>query len=89
MQDGELVWTKEDQGLVLGAIFWGYMLTNIAGGVAATRYGGKRVIGGALFVASILTAVTPIAARSSIVAIIAVRVLVGICLVWILYYHTV
>ena len=89
MQDGELVWTKEDQGLVLGAIFWGYMLTNIAGGVAATRYGGKRVIGGALFVASILTAVTPIAARSSIVAIIAVRVLVGICLVWIYYYHTV
>lgn len=75
------MWDKESQGLVLGSIFWGYMLTNIAGGIAATRYGGKRVIGWALALASILTAVTPVAARSGIYAMIGVRILVGVCLV--------
>ncbi|KAK7111022.1 uncharacterized transporter slc-17.2-like [Littorina saxatilis] len=79
-EDGELVWNKEQQGLVLGSIFWGYMLTNVAGGIAATRYGGKRVIGGALAIASVLTALTPVAARSSVYAVIGVRVLVGVCL---------
>ena len=75
------MWDKEEQGLVLGSIFWGYMLTNIAGGVAATRYGGKRVIGLALACASVLTAVTPAAARSSVYAMLCVRVLLGVCLV--------
>ncbi|XP_025093980.1 putative inorganic phosphate cotransporter isoform X2 [Pomacea canaliculata] len=79
-QDGELTWTKEQQGLVLGSTFWGYVLTNIAGGVAATRYGGKRVILGALFFAGILTAVTPAAARSNLYIILVIRFLIGVCL---------
>ncbi|XP_076461250.1 putative transporter slc-17.2 [Babylonia areolata] len=79
-QDGELAWNKEQQGLVLGSIFWGYMLTNIAGGIAATRYGGKRVIGGALAVAAVLTAVTPVASRSGVYAVMAVRFFIGMCL---------
>ncbi|KAK7500791.1 hypothetical protein BaRGS_00008035 [Batillaria attramentaria] len=79
-EDGELLWDKEQQGLVLGSIFWGYMLTNIVAGIIATHYGGKRVIGSALFCAAILTATTPVAARSGVVAVITVRVLIGICL---------
>ena len=75
------MWNKEQQGMVLGSIFWGYMLTNIAGGIAATRYGGKRVIGGALAAAAVLTAATPAAARRGVYAMVGVRVLVGACLV--------
>ncbi|KAL8600599.1 hypothetical protein ACOMHN_062470 [Nucella lapillus] len=79
-QDGELDWNKEQQGMVLGSIFWGYMLTNIASGIVATRYGGKRVIGGALALAAILTAATPAAARSGVYAVMVVRIFVGVCL---------
>ena len=31
-QEGEFVWNKETQGIILGAFFWGYLVTQIPGG---------------------------------------------------------
>merc|ERR1712135_74593 len=40
----ELELTKEEQGVALGCFFWGYVLTQIAGGVLADKYGGDKVM---------------------------------------------
>lgn len=40
----ELDLTKEEQGVVLGCFFWGYVMTQILGGVLADKYGGERVM---------------------------------------------
>nr|KAG5692379.1 hypothetical protein BaRGS_007992 [Batillaria attramentaria] len=43
--DGPFVWDKEMQGLLLGAIYWGYMLFQVIGGYLF-YYGGPRLVCG-------------------------------------------
>ena len=40
-QDGPLLWTEPQQGLVLGSYFWGYFLTQLPGGRLAETFGGN------------------------------------------------
>ncbi|CAG0913240.1 unnamed protein product [Notodromas monacha] len=76
--DGEFDWDEATQGLVLGSFFWGYIITQIPGGVLAKHFGAKWLLGlGCLFTA-IFTLMTPIAARYSVYALMAVRVMEGI-----------
>ena len=63
---------------MLGAFFYGYLITQIPGGMAATHFGGKWVFGIGIFVTSALTVVTPLAARCSVNLLIAVRVIAGL-----------
>ena len=51
-QEGEFEWTKEEIGLVLGAFFWGYMISQIPCGWLAGRIGGAKVMGVFLFIMS-------------------------------------
>ncbi|VDN98343.1 unnamed protein product [Rodentolepis nana] len=37
-------WTRQDEGLVMGIFFWGYMLTQFAGGYFSDLYGGEIVL---------------------------------------------
>ena len=71
------MWDKEMQGLVHGSLFWGYIVTNVAGGLLATRFGGKRVIGIALLVAALLTMLVPTVARASFTGLIVLRFATG------------
>lgn len=66
------------QGLILGSFFWGYLLTNIPGGRAAEYLGGKMVFGLGISISALLTLITPIAARTSVSFLVAVRVMGGI-----------
>ncbi len=66
------------QGLVLSAVFWGYLWTQLAGGWMADRFGGHRVLAGGVAIWSLATVVTPIAAAASFVALLAARVLLGL-----------
>lgn len=75
---GELVWSKKTQGYVLSAFFWGYMCSQVIGGYLAGRYGGKLVIGITVFAGSILTFLSPAAAKTSAYAFIALRALLGL-----------
>ena len=68
-------------GVILGAFYYGYMVFQIPGGWLALRVGGARLFGAAVLVASLLTLLTPAAARWSPAALILVRILEGLVLV--------
>src|SRR5271163_1018242 len=53
------------QGLVLSAVFWGYLWTQLIGGWMADRFGGHRVLAAGVAIWSIATFVTPIAAAAT------------------------
>ena len=78
-QDGEFVWDKIVQGLILGSFFWGYLVTQIPGGWIATKFGGKKVYGISMLVACVATFVTPIAAQTSYIFLMVLRIILGIC----------
>ena len=65
-------------GWVLAAFFYGYLLTQIPGGWLAQRVGGKWVFGVGIFVPSVLTIFTPLAADTSVWLLVALRVLEGL-----------
>jgi MFS transporter, ACS family, solute carrier family 17 (sodium-dependent inorganic phosphate cotransporter), other len=77
MQD-RLAWSQTQKGLVLSAFFVGYLLFMFPAGLLARHLGGKRVLGLAVFGWSLFTILTPIAATLSIVALLAVRIAMGV-----------
>jgi ACS family sodium-dependent inorganic phosphate cotransporter len=66
------------QGLVLSAVFWGYIWTQLAGGWMADRFGGHRVLAAGVAIWSLATFVMPPAAAASFSALLAARVLLGL-----------
>ena len=66
------------QGLVLSAVFWGYLWTQLVGGWMADRFGGWRVLGAGVAIWSIATFITPLAAAASFSMLLAARVLLGL-----------
>jgi ACS family sodium-dependent inorganic phosphate cotransporter len=66
------------QGLVLSAVFWGYLWTQLVGGWMADRFGGHRVLAAGVAIWSLATFVTPLAAGAAFSALVAARVLLGL-----------
>ena len=62
---------------MLAAFFYGYLITQIPGGVLAQRVGGKWVFGVGVLMTAILTLFTTVAAEKSIWLLVALRVLEG------------
>ena len=71
-------WGERAIGLVQSSFLWGYMLTPLLGGVLADRYGGKAVLGGGILVWSLATMATPLAAATSLPALLLTRAVMGI-----------
>jgi len=71
-------WDSATVGLVQSSFFWGYLVTQVAGGVWADRFGGKLVLGAGVVWWSIATALTPAAASAGLVPLCAARALMGI-----------
>lgn len=67
--------------MVLGSFYYGYVALQIPGGWLAVKLGGTRLFGLAVLIASVLTTLTPLAARISVLLLIAVRVGEGLVLV--------
>uniref|UniRef100_A0A8D8ZMV9 Inorganic phosphate cotransporter n=1 Tax=Cacopsylla melanoneura TaxID=428564 RepID=A0A8D8ZMV9_9HEMI len=75
----EFDWDEQTQGLILSSFFWGYVLNHLPGALIAERYGGKYVLGFGLFLSTIATLVTPLAARAfGAWGIIVARFIVGV-----------
>ncbi|PZC79555.1 hypothetical protein B5X24_HaOG216220 [Helicoverpa armigera] len=75
---GDFNWTVEQQSIVLGSFFYGYVLTQVPGGRIAEMYGGKLVYGLGIFFTAVFTILSPIAAYTDIKFFIAVRALAGL-----------
>ena len=77
-EDGPFVWTKTAQGHVLGAFFYGYLVSQVPAGMLAEHVGGKWVFTGVMALTAIPTLLTPPAAKISYKMLIVLRVLAGI-----------
>jgi len=85
------VWEKRIQGHILGAFFYGYLVSQVPGGMLAERYGGKWVLAAFVCLSTVSTLLTPIAARFSFVLLIILRILCGIgsvCSIYTLFHST-
>ncbi|CAL8109499.1 unnamed protein product [Orchesella dallaii] len=72
-------WDERDQGLILGSFFWGYMVTQLPGGILAQKFGGKWVIGSGMLSTALLSLTLPSAALwGGKYAIVCIRVLQGL-----------
>lgn len=74
----EFNWNSTTVGLIQSSFFWGYLLTQIAGGIWADKVGGKLVLGFGVVWWSLATVLTPIAARISLPCLLVVRAFMGI-----------
>nr|KAG5698155.1 hypothetical protein BaRGS_001750 [Batillaria attramentaria] len=75
---GEFKWSKELQGFILGAFFWGYLVLQVPGGRVSERLGAKRVIAICMFPVAILNIISPWCARASPYLFMVVRIFVGL-----------
>lgn len=71
-------WTQTEKGFVLAAFFVGYLLFMFPSGLLARRFGGKRLLGCAVFVWSLFTLLTPLAAALSIPILLVARISMGV-----------
>lgn len=76
--DGPFVWSRQIQGLILSAYFYGYLTTQVAGGYASLVFGAKITLAFAILVGSIFTLLAPLAASWSYGALVACRFLTGV-----------
>uniref|UniRef100_J3KYT9 Major facilitator superfamily (MFS) profile domain-containing protein n=1 Tax=Oryza brachyantha TaxID=4533 RepID=J3KYT9_ORYBR len=74
----EFGWNPQTVGLIQSSFFWGYLLTQIAGGIWADTVGGKTVLGFGVVWWSIATALTPVAAKLGLPFLLVTRAFMGI-----------
>ena len=71
-------WSDTQRGIVLSSFFVGYLVTQVAGGALAARFGGKAVLGFGVLWWSLFTLLTPLSAMTSFPVLIATRILMGL-----------
>ncbi|XP_042516139.1 probable anion transporter 4, chloroplastic isoform X2 [Macadamia integrifolia] len=74
----EFNWNSATVGLIQSSFFWGYLLTQIVGGIWADKIGGKLVLGFGVVWWSLATILTPIAAKLGLPFLLITRAFMGI-----------
>ena len=64
-------------GIVLSAFYYGYIVTQLPGGILARKFGGATILGLSVGTSGALTMLTPLAARAHVGVLIALRVVIG------------
>ena len=64
-------------GVILSAFYYGYMVTQLPGGVLARKFGGATILGLSVGTSGALTMLTPLAARVHVGVLITLRVAIG------------
>lgn len=57
---GDYEWDGGTQGWILGAFFYGYVITHIPGGILSEKFGGKWTLGLGILSTAIFTLLTPV-----------------------------
>lgn len=74
----EFNWNSATVGLIQSSFFWGYLLTQIVGGIWADKIGGKVVLGFGVVWWSVATILTPLAAKLGLPFLLVMRAFMGI-----------
>lgn len=64
--------------MILGAFFYGYIITQVPGGYLSEKIGAKWLFGGGVMVTAVLSLLTPVAASWGVVPFVVVRVFEGL-----------
>ncbi|XP_063709262.1 sialin-like [Culicoides brevitarsis] len=71
-------WSPYEESLVLGSFFYGYLCTQLLGGMLAEAFGGRIIIFLSLFFSAMFTGLSPLMADFGIWYFVATRVAIGI-----------
>ncbi|KAJ6646704.1 Sialin [Pseudolycoriella hygida] len=71
-------WTSTEQSYLLGAFFWGYLVTSLPGGTISEWLGGKDVVTYSMALSAIFTAIVPMFSSLSVWIIFVIRLLTGV-----------
>ena len=74
----EFGWSDTVSGVIQSSFLWGYMATQLAGGILADKLGGKVVMAFSVAWFSVATALTPLAAGLGQGPLMLARALVGL-----------
>lgn len=77
VKPGEFEWTSNQQSILLGAFFYGYVITQLPAGFLSERYGAKWIFGVSMLVTGLLSLLIPFAARIHWIALFCARFLQG------------
>lgn len=75
---GEFTWSRDTQGFILSAFFWGYLVPQLPAGFLSQHVGGKWIFAAGVAWTAVLTLLTPLAARLHPYSLMALRVLEGL-----------
>lgn len=70
-------WSRAEQGFVLGAYFYGYLIMCAPGGYIADRFGAAKVIMISTIIGGVLTAVIPLGAMVNVWVVVVLRFVIG------------
>jgi len=78
LQDkGDIVWTERQTSVIIDAFYYGDVVARLPAGLLSQRYGGKRLLGFSLLVASLSTALIPLSARVHFTLVVLLRFITG------------
>ncbi|XP_057555589.1 probable small intestine urate exporter isoform X2 [Hippopotamus amphibius kiboko] len=77
-------WSPEIQGIILSSVNYGSFLAPIPSSYLAEMFGTKYLSGAGMFITSVLTLFTPLAADTGVIFLIALRIIQGIIQVMLL-----
>jgi MFS family permease len=60
---GDFDWDAQEQGMVLGAFYYGFVVSMVPGGFLCERYGGRWVILFSILGGSLISLIQPLAAN--------------------------
>ena len=63
IQTGEFNWSKEVKGVILSAFFYGYICTQLIGGIISDKWGGKLGMLLGIGILSLGSILSPVMAR--------------------------
>ncbi|XP_046491031.1 putative inorganic phosphate cotransporter isoform X1 [Neodiprion pinetum] len=76
---GSYEWDTYTQGVILSSFYWGYVFTQIPGGMLADKIGGKYVLGLGILTSAIFTLLTPVVVEAfDSTGLIVLRFLMGL-----------
>lgn len=74
----EFHWNSKVRGAILSALSYGFIITQLFGGILNTKLGGVRPMGYGILLMAIFTVLTPVVARYSVNLVFIIRVVEGV-----------